>query len=216
MKYLILLLSAFFLTACCSGGTDSLPEEPPVLYKKIESEEMSWLTAELAIKWSKDHSLVLENSAIYYGNSIHTLRYEFTSMAILDVKEARQTIVDVVESILDGVNRNPILSEELYSYPLAPENLEIYINFKSFYNIYVDAAKVGFITLEDGVSKFWSSDVKNTQLYSWHARIEPYFRSREIVQLERAAQQQYDAEHEDHSIDVMRGVLRPQKPYKTK
>jgi hypothetical protein len=216
MKYIILLLSAFFLTGCCCGGTDSLPQDPPVLYKKIESEEMSWLTAQLAVKWEKELSLKIENSAIYYGNSIHTVRYELTSMAILDVKEARERLVDVVEDILSGVNRNPILSEELFSYPLAPENLEIYIDFKSFYNIYVDAAKVGFISLENGISKFWASDVKNYQFYDWHTRIEPYFRSRETVQLERAAEEQYAEEHADYSYEVMRGTLRQQTPYKTK
>lgn len=216
MKYIILLVSAFILSGCCSGGTGSLPKDPPRLYKKIESEEMSWLTAELSVKWEKELSLKIEDSAVYYGNDIHTVRYELTSMAILDVKEAREMLVDVVEDILSGVNRNPILSEELYSYPLSPENLEIYINFKSFYNLYVDAAKVGFISLEDGIAKYWASDVKDQNLYSWHVRIEPYFRSRETVQLRRAAERVYEEEHPDDSFKVLQGVMRPQKPYKTK
>lgn len=216
MRNIILLVWVFILSGCCCGGKDSLPEEPEFIYKKIDSEELSWISQQLAVKWERELFLVLEDSNVYYGNNIHTLRYEFTSMAICDVKKARAMLVDVVEDILDLVNRNPIVAAELQSYPFTPENLEIYIDFKSFYNIYVDPFKVGFITLEDGTAKYWAADVKNQALYSWHSRIEPYFRSREMVQLGRAAERKYDAEHPNDSFEVMRGILRPQKPYKTK
>lgn len=218
MKYLLFVITAFILSGCCCcpGGTDSLPEESPPLCKKIDSEEFSWIAEELAVKWGKELFLTVENSCVFYGNNVHTIRFELTSMSILNIKKARELLVDVVEDILDKVNRSPIVATELQSYPLTPENLEIYVDFLSFYNLYVDPYKVGFITLENGEAKYWASDVKDEQLYSWHYRIEPYFRSREIVQLSRAAERNYEEEHSDDSFDVVRGVLRPQKYYKTK
>lgn len=216
MKNSIFLSLVFILSGCCCGWNDGPPSEPEVLYKKIDSEEMSWISQQLALKWDKELFLNLEDSNVYYGNNIHTLRYEFTSMAICDVKKARAMLVDVVEDILTAVNNNPIVSSELQSYPFTPENLEIYIDFKSFYNLYVDAYKVGFISLENGTAKYWSSDVKDNYRYNWRSRIEPYFRSREMVQLGRAAEKIYEEEHHKEFPQALKGVMRPQTSYRSK
>lgn len=217
MKNILLLSLVFILSGCCcGGGNDCPPEESAPLFKKIDSEEFSWITAQLEVKWRKELFLDLEDSNVYYGNNVHTLRYEFTTMKILDIKQARELLVDVVEDILDGVNRNPIIASELQSYPFTPEDLEIYIDFKSFYNIYVDPYKVGFISLENGQAKYWAADVKDNRLYSWHSRIEPYFRSREMVQLSRAAEEIYDEDHPKNQFEVVKELFRPQKSYRTK
>lgn len=217
MKNILFLSLIFILTGCCCGGGNDCPPEPsPPLFKKIDSEEFSWISQQLAVKWRKQFFLDLEDSNVYYGNNVHTLRYEFTTMAILDVKKARELLVDVVEAILDSVNRNPIIASELQSYPFTPENLEIFIDFKSFYNIYVDPYKIGFISLENGTAKYWAADVKDNRLYSWHSRIEPYFRSREMVQLGRAAEELYEEEHPTNQFRVIKEIFRPQNSYPTK
>jgi hypothetical protein len=216
MKKILLLSLIYILSGCCCGGSDCPPEESAPLFKKIDSEEFSWISAQLGVKWRKEFFLDLEDSNVYYGNNVHTLRYEFTTMSIFDIKQARELLVDVVEDILDAVNRNPIVSSELQSYPFTPENLEIYIDFLSFYNIYVDPFKVGFITLENGQAKYWAADVKDNRNYSWHARIEPYFRSRETVQLGRAAEEIYDEDHPKNQFQAVKELFRPQKSYQLK
>lgn len=215
MKNIILFASLFILSGCCCPAVDcnDCPENPANLEKKIDSEEVTWIAQKLAVKWNKELQLRLEDSNVYYGNNIHTLHFEFTSMAILNVKKARELLVDVVEDILRSLNTSPIVAAELQDYPFTPENLEIYINFNSFYNTYVDPFKVGFISLECGQAKYWASDVKDNRLYGWHSRIEPYFKSREIVQLGRAAEKEYDAEHAKPK-NTLNGLLRPQKNLK--
>lgn len=217
MKNIILFASLFILSGCCgsSGSCDDCPEGSQNLEKKIESAEVTWIAQKLAVKWKREMQLRLEDSNVYYGNNIHTLRFEFTSMAILNVDKAREMLVDVVEDILRSINTSPIVASELQDYPFTPENLEIYIDFKSFYNTYVDPYKVGFITLECGQAKYWASDVKDNRLYGWHSRIEPYFKSRELVQLGRAAEKAYDAEH-PKGRNSLNGFLRPQKNLKQK
>ena len=196
MKNLLLLCLMIILSGCCCfEECECLSENKPCPAEKINSQEFSWIVQKLAVKWRKEFFLDLEDASIYYGNSVHTLRFEFTTMAVMDVRKARELLVDVVEGILDQVNRDPIASSELFSYPFGSENLELYIDFKSFYSIYADPLKVGFITLEEGTAKFWASDVKDNRIYSWHSRIEPYSRSREIVQLGRAAKELYKEEN---------------------
>ncbi len=217
MKNFLLFACLFIMSGCCCSTCDDDPlgEQNP-LSQKINSTEVDWIAQKLAVKWNKELHLHLEDSNVYYGNNIHTLRFEFTTMSILTIKEAREMIVDVVEGILRGVNTSPIVAAELQAYPFTSENLEIYIDFKSFYNTYVDPYKVGFISLEDGEVKFWASDVKDNRLYGWHYRIEPYFKSRELVQLGRAAEKEYEAEKGKNVKNPLNGLLRPQKNLKRK
>ena len=217
MKNIILFAILFILSGCCCPTATEpdcdCAENLESLEKKIDSAEVTWIAQKLAVKWEKELQLQLEDSNVYYGNNIHTLRFEFTSMSILTVKTAREMLVDVVEDILRSVNTSSTIAAELQDYPFTPENLEIYIDFKSFYNIYVDPYKVGFISLECGKAKYWASDVKDNRLYGWHARIEPYFKSREIVQLGRAAEKQYKEQH-SKPRSTLDGFLRPQRNQK--
>ena len=53
-------------------------------------------------------------------------------MDVMELCDARELIVDVVEGLLLELNRNPILACQFLHYPLTPSDLEIYIRFKVF------------------------------------------------------------------------------------
>jgi hypothetical protein len=125
---------------------------------------------------------------VYYNNSINSIRMEFICMDLLEVREARMLLVDLVEGLLTELNQNPILGPEFITYPLSPGQLEIYIDMQSYYGIYIDPYYVGWIKLEKDTAYYYAFDQKIDGLNYWDYRIEPYSKSRELVVQERAAE----------------------------
>jgi hypothetical protein len=132
--------------------------------------------------------LRLEDSGVFYHDSIHTVRMEFISMDVMELCEARELIVDVVEGLLLELNRNPILACQFLNYPLSSADLEIYIRFESFEGLYVDPYFVGWVSLEEDTVKFYAANINNDGENTWDFRVEPYFKSREFVLYGREAE----------------------------
>ncbi len=135
--------------------------------------------------------LRLEDSKVYYDDTINAIHMEFLSQDVLEIREARMILVDLVEGLLAELNRNPILGAEFIQYPLNEGNLEIYINFESFHGLFVDPYYVSYIKLEDGEAKFYAFDNKYNGVNLWDYRIEPYFKSREFVIFERESEKMF-------------------------
>lgn len=156
--------------------------------KLIDGSEITHAIQHYLAYLRHEKHLRLEDSGVYYNHTINTVRMEFISQDVLEVREARMLLVDVVEGLLAELNKNSILAPQFIQFPLAPENLEIYINFESFHGLYVDPYYVGWMKLEHGTSFFYAFDLKVTNLNFWDFRIEPYFKSREFVIYEREAE----------------------------
>lgn len=162
--------------------------------KKIDGPEFTHAIQHYTAYLKHVKHLRLEDSAVYYHDYANTVRMEFTSQDVLELCEARELIVDVVEGLLVEINRNPILAPQLVNYPFTSANLEIYIRFESFEGIYVDPYYVGWVGLEDDIVHFYAFDIKMWQNHEegsaniWDYRYEPYFKSREIVLYEREAE----------------------------
>ncbi len=125
--------------------------------------------------------LRLEDSGVYYHDSIHTVRMEFVSMDVMELCEARELIVDVVEGLLLELNKNPILAPQFLNYPLTAADLEIYIRFESFEIQFVDDYYMAWLSLEGDLVKFYAGTINQQGENIWDYRVEPYFKSREIV-----------------------------------
>ena len=132
--------------------------------------------------------LRLEDASIYYGESVNALRLEFISMDVMEVREARFLLVDLVEGLLAELNTNPTIAPEYLTYPLSPDSLEIFINFETFEGLYVDPYYVGCIHLMDGFVHFYAFNVKYDGLNKWQLREEPYAKSLEFTVYERESE----------------------------
>lgn len=191
------LLLFFCLLFMCGCTTTVTRVSNPV--KVINSEEMTWIVETVMSKWRHEpgRRLKLEHSSLYYNTTISALRLEISSQEIVEIDVARALLVDLVEDILREINSNPIISNELISYPFTPNQLRIDINFESFHGIYVDPYYVGCVCLSDGMVRYNAFDMKDDQWYTWHSRVEPYTKSREISVIERAADKKFRENRKD-------------------
>ncbi len=193
MPVMILLLALFF------SGCVARPLPPPV--KTVNEEEVTWAVERIMAKWKhkRGQRLRLEHAFVYFGDTIHGLRLEISSQEILEVPDARNLLVDLVDDILRTTNTDPIIASQLTLGTLTPDNLNISINFESFYNQYVDPFYVGCIKLKRGMAYYYAANLKVEGWYAWQSRVEPFVKTREISILERAAEkeavQQVNVDH---------------------
>lgn len=137
-----------------------------------------------------EHSFVCDNGII---------NLQFSSQVTLELCEARQLLVRMVEGFLKQLNYGYNRRNWLYTDQLTANNLKIQIDFQSFYGVYVDESYIGSLTLEDGVSFFYAFDLKDRSLCGWHSKIEPYSTSLAIVNAQINAEGAYEQKHPKHS-----------------
>lgn len=185
---------AFVCLLLACGCTTVYHECPPV--KVIDADEMTWIVERLMAKYkhSEGRRLKLEHSSTIYETAVVRLRLEISSQEILEVEKARHLLVDFVEELLRDINSNPIISNQLITYPFDPDRLQITINFESFFGQYIDPYYVGCIEMRGGMVRYSAFDMKDDRWHSWHSRVEPYEKSREISMIERAAKKAYEDE----------------------
>lgn len=197
LSFLLAILLSLNLTSCHSRRMT--PPDPI-----ISNEDVMWAILPYAINLQHDKKLILEDSKIHYGplgSSITKISLDFSSQSILELREARGLLVDVVEGLLDAVNNDPTLGLPLEAMPVSVNELEICFKFESYHGLYVDKRYVHWIKLEDNTSFFYAFDLTNEfdiwdrDCECWHQRIEPYNQSRQIVMIERVAEEAYAELH---------------------
>ncbi|MFI0435055.1 MAG: hypothetical protein ACH350_04935 [Parachlamydiaceae bacterium] len=185
---------AIILTGCKSKivGTSTNGGNPWV--KKIDSEELSRIMINFSVKMKIDKHLELEDSWAAYHDSILKLAVRYSSQRTLTVYDARLLLVEVVEELLYRLNNHTIISFELDHFPFTANDLDIKINFESFYGRYVDDQYVGMVWLQGGCSHFYAFNRKDPTLIGidWDDhRFEPYSKSRELALIKRMADLPY-------------------------
>ena len=187
------LCSVLFCYGCGRKTCPSLPDAGVGDWvEKISAPEIVHSIQHFLPYLRHEKHLRLEDSKVWYNDQIHTIHMEFTSQDILEIREARMLLVDLIEGLLAELNRNPIIAPEFIQYPLAPENLEIYIDFESNHGLYVDPFYVGWLKLESGQTTFYAFDLKYKGTNLWNFRIEPYFKSRELTVFERESEDLFE------------------------
>ena len=92
----------------------------------------------------------------------------------------------MVEEFLSRVNNHTVLGFEVENYPFSVYDLDIKINFESFYGEYVHPLYIGLVWLTAGCVHFYAFDIKDQTGIDWdHDRFEPYFKSREFAFIEK-------------------------------
>jgi hypothetical protein len=186
-KYLTLLSSLLLAVGCIRQG----PPPPPM--KLISPPEMTWIVEKIMAKWENQEKrrLRLEHSEICYCGNTPMLRLELSSQAILEMCEARFLFADFIEDLLREINTDPIISGQLSEYPFTPEQLLVDINFESFFGKYVDPFYIGYIEMRAAIVRYYAFDQKDRERYIWHARCEPYLKTREIAAIQRETRKQF-------------------------
>lgn len=164
--------------------------------KQIDSPELTYVVQNYMVKMKHDKHLRLEIASCYYGKFINTIRLEFISQDVMEVGEARGLMVDLVEGLLVELNQNPILASQFVTYPFGPRNLEIFINFESFFGYFIDPYYVGWMCLDKGWLYMYAFDTRDyVDSLFWDYRIEPYYKAREYVLFGREGEERYLDEH---------------------
>jgi hypothetical protein len=201
---LLLMLFASLLTGCQPRVVGKGP-----WVKKIDSEALSSIVINFATKMKIDKHLELEDSYAAYDNYITKICLSFSSQRLLTVYDARLLLVEVVEEFLYRLNNHNIIGYELGHFPFTARDLDVKINFESYYGLYIDELYVGLAWLQAGCSHFYAFDRKDSSLngIDWNNdRFEPYRKSRELALIKKQADLPYVEEIENPDLPVKRPV----------
>lgn len=186
---ILCIFFAAFLTSCQQKKAATGPT-----VQKIDSEELARIVINFATKMKIDKHLELEDSWASYNGNILNVCLQFSSQRLLTVYDARLLMVEVVEEFLWRLNNNSIVSFELDHFPFTANDIDVKINFESFYGLFVDEVYVGLACLQGGCVHFYGFDHKDRSLngIDWdHHRFEPYTKSKQLALLKKAADLPY-------------------------
>ncbi|MGK5594580.1 MAG: hypothetical protein ACSNEK_04395 [Parachlamydiaceae bacterium] len=177
------------LTSCCvfKIPTYSFWE------KKVDVEPISRAVITYANKMRVEKSLRFEDSQVFYSDYAEVIRIIFSTQLILELNGARELVVDLVEGLLQELNSDPIITTQFQAGMVRPENIELYIGFESYFCEYVDQMYMGWVSMYDGIVRFYASILKDFRKDFWNDRTEPYYKSRQFVLYDREAKAAYDA-----------------------
>lgn len=192
MRYVLMMLALLTMTSCTGDRWDFWNTSPTIvsLKKKIDSQSAVNLVIDYSKGLEDKYGLFLEDSNFYYNDEIECIQLQYSTQAILTIKDARRLLVDMVENLLGDLDEDPVLGDKL-KYPFKAKRLQIYIDCQSFFGLYVDPFYVSWIVLEEGMAYYYAYDVKYHGYDFWHSRIEPYFKSLQIVRAEELAEQNH-------------------------
>lgn len=182
-----------FLVVFLSGCRPKVVPEGPWI-QKIDSWELSRIVIYFSSEMKSLHHLDLEDSYAAYEDNIKKICLRYSSQRLLTLYEARELIVDLVEGFLDSLNSNSVIGFEFENYPFTANDLDVRINFESYYGKYCDEQYMGIIWLQCGCVHFYAFDRKDLWVDHDHHRIEPYTKSRELALIKKEADMSFTEE----------------------
>ncbi|CCB87697.1 putative uncharacterized protein [Parachlamydia acanthamoebae UV-7] len=169
--------------------------------KRVNAEDISRTIIIYAQDLRKKYKhLILEDSqAFFSGKKLTRVQMEFSTQDVIELREAREILVEVVEGFIRRFNgQNSILA--MSGGGLKPENIDIYIDFESYHGVFVDPFYIGFMSLRKGLVSFYAFDFKDCWRDCWHKRLEYYWQSRNIVKYEQEYLNMEDKQKEKASF----------------
>jgi len=160
-------------------------------YEEVEGPLITEVLYEYAAELRIDKNLHLEDSCVREEDGRHYIRLDFSSQDILDLPDARYLLVDLVEGFLNKLNDDGDVIEENDGRSFNSKDLEIYIEFESFFTAYVDLDYVAFVSLRAGLSHFYAGDSREANPTCWHKHGETYLQSLHITNASRRGERLY-------------------------
>lgn len=215
MRWVIALLGTLIFTGCgccgkffCGfgGKVETLHVDCP--YTLDIQEEVSRAVIDYSTRMRYEKHIRFEDSTTYFHIPpppppyiaeppkppvIDLIKVIYSSQAILELEEGRAFFVDVVEGLLQELNKSAAIKSRMENGSVSADDLEIYISFESFYMEYVDPTDVVWIVLKKGIVTMYMGSIKDVTRNKdfWDQRIEPYYKSKQFVMLEREADVMY-------------------------
>lgn len=161
----------------------------------IDIDSFSEVIIPYALELKKTKRLRFEDSKVYYGDFVDRFRVIFSTQHILELCDARELLVDVVEGLLNRMNESPEVVASFDHSPITADDLEIYFSFESSFVEYLDPSYIVWMSLHDGYVYIYDGTLKDYYRDFWDARIEPYYKSLLFVNIARQAEKAYDKAH---------------------
>lgn len=181
------LMFLIMILAVTCGSCTKVEKPVGPSWQAIDSAEMSSLIINFSTLFEDEYRLRLDDSRIVYNESILKIYLEYSSQNLLEMCEARLLMVEMVDEFLKRLNNHTVLGFELDHFPFTAEDLEVKINFESFFGVYVDPLYIGLAWLKKGCVHYYAFDIKDYYADWSHQRFEPYFKSRELALIKREA-----------------------------
>lgn len=194
LRVVILMLGPVIVSTGCSRSLGWCPVEDA-------TNAIFFAYSKLDPKWL----LNLEDSCIKYDHGIVQLNLCFSSMVTVDLCDARYLLVDIVENYLKIFNEHYVLSGEIKSRPLTPDDLYLIVTFESYYGRYVDEQYTNQIRMYKGCVTYYDFEAFDPTTDVFHKHTEMYRNTLMIV----AAQTRASAPV-IHDLNDLTGV--PRKP----
>ncbi len=199
-KLFLLIATLALATACKREAPGGHPYEERVLVQD-NTDDLSELVWDYVEGLKHEQRLFFENASVVAGPLESILRLEFSTQSLLEMGEARIMLVDLVEGLLQRINSSRV-SYNLRPLPFTANQLEVYIDFQSYYAEYVDENMIGWVVLEGGMAYYYAWSLKDHRLDLWNARSEPYEKSRSFAKFNKQAQSKYKQEHPDKAAQT--------------
>lgn len=161
----------------------------------VDSTEVIQEVTESSLELSDQHDLHLMASSLSRDENggVDELYLEYISQEIIELKDARHLLVDVVDNVLKHINNVSVPEEMISEYPIIPENLHIHIHFETFFGVYNDPYFIERIILKNGLVHFYAFTAFNCTHDIWDFHLEPYSTTVTIVDTENAYKERKEA-----------------------
>lgn len=187
-----ILAILFFITGC-------VPREPrnknfnplPRCEENPYSEQISEAIISYSEELADTHELFLYNSRVVFEGDVRTIRVDYTSQGSVELCEAREILVDIVEGLLERFNANPLAQSAFNDDAATSDDIEIHVTFQSYFNKFVDPTYTAYIILQKGTSFFYSSELDFPFTEIWMQKVEPYHKTKQLVDIKRRADSSY-------------------------
>lgn len=166
--------------------------------KDIDIHAFSAVIIPYALELERTKRMRFEDTKIYQkddGEGVRWIRLILSSQAILDLCESRELLVDIVEGLLERLNKDPVILASFAHQPITASDLEIYLSFESFYVEYDNPTFIAWVSLLDGDVRIFDGVLKDFRKDYWNSRVESYVRSRDYVMITRKARDELDKKY---------------------
>jgi hypothetical protein len=197
MRWIFPLLIAVF---CSCSQNYSYDDNWPVLVQKVDVNSFSEVIIPYATELGHTHRLRFEDSKVYYDDFAQRFRVIWSTQQIVEICEARDLIVTVVEGLLKRLNANSQVIAAFDHYPITSDDLELYFFYSSGFVEYVDPTYTAFLSLHDGTVRYINGLIKNTRNDWWDSRTETYDEAYRFAMLARSSEKAYIDAHKPKKV----------------
>jgi hypothetical protein len=188
MRWIFPLFIVLFCSCSYNCGYDC---NLPVIIQKVDVNSFSEVIIPYATELGHTHRLRFEDSKVYYDDFVQRFRVIWSTQQIVELCEARDLLVTVVEGLLERLNANSQVIASFDHYPITSDDLELYFFYSCNFVEFDDPTYMAFVSLHDGTVRYINGLIKDPRNDWWDARTETYDEAYRFATLTRASEKAY-------------------------